>query len=84
MTSTAWLIQRVVLAILLMVGFYALAAAAIGGLIWIPYAEFRYLNRVDFRIAVACLGSAVALAVALVPRRGTGRRRSTSSPRRRS
>jgi Zn-dependent protease with chaperone function len=68
-TSTAWLVQRVVLAILLMVGFYVLAVAMIGGLVWIPYAELKYFQRVDFRIAVACLGSAFALAVALVPRR---------------
>jgi Zn-dependent protease with chaperone function len=69
MTNTAWLIQRVVLAILLMVGFYVLAVAVIGSLLWIPYAEYTYLHRLDLRIGLGCIGSAIALALSLVPRR---------------
>jgi hypothetical protein len=44
---------RAVLAIVLMIGYYALALAVSAALIWIPYAEFRYLERVDFRIGIA-------------------------------
>jgi Zn-dependent protease with chaperone function len=62
------LAARAVLAIVLMIGYYALALAVSAALIWIPYAEFRYLERVDFRIGIACLAGAATILWALVPR----------------
>ena len=44
MTGTMWLAQRAMLAIVLMVTFYLLAAAMVFGLLWIPYAEWAYLT----------------------------------------
>ena len=40
MKQTAWLVQRAVLALLLMVSFYALALGLAGALLWIPYEAF--------------------------------------------
>jgi heat shock protein HtpX len=62
------LAARAVLAIVLMIGYYVLALAVSAALIWIPYAEFRYLERVDFRIGIACLAGAATILWALVPR----------------
>jgi len=64
-----WLAQRAVLAIVLMVSFYVLAAAVVLGLLWIPYAEWVYLHRVHPRLAIGCIVSALALVVAVFPRR---------------
>jgi Zn-dependent protease with chaperone function len=62
------LTARAVLAVALMVGYYALALAVSIALIWIPYAEYTYLERLDFRIAVACLAGAATVLWALIPR----------------
>jgi len=43
---------RVTIALALMLGFYVFALAVAFGLIWIPYAEYTYLDRLDLRIAV--------------------------------
>jgi len=69
MTGTVWLAQRALLAIVLMVSFYVLAAAVVLGLLWIPYAEWVYLDRVHPRLAFGCIVSALALVVAVFPRR---------------
>jgi len=69
MTGTLWLAQRAMLAIVLMAAFYLLAAAIVAGLLWIPYAEWAYLDRVHPRIALACLVSAATLTFAVFPRR---------------
>jgi hypothetical protein len=68
MKQTAWLVQRAMLAIVLMVGFSVFALAIAAGLLLIPYAEWYYLERVDFRIAVVCLGAGLAVWWAIVPR----------------
>ena len=62
------LAARAVLAIALMIGYYVLALAVSAALIWIPYAEFRYLERVDARIGFACLAGAATILWALVLR----------------
>src|SRR3954462_14897458 len=67
--SSAWVAQRALLAVGLMIGFYLLALTIAAALLWIPYAETTYLNRLDGRIAVACIGSALAILWSLVPRR---------------
>ena len=62
------LAARAVMAIALMIGYYVLAIAVCVVLIWIPYAEYTYLHRVDGRIAFACLAGAATVLWALVPR----------------
>ncbi len=52
-----------------MVGFYALAAGLVVGLLYIPYAEVRYLRRIDMFIAVPCLVGALAILAGVWPRR---------------
>ena len=56
------------MALLLMVGFYLLAVGVSAALLWIPYAEYVYLERVDRKIALACIGGAAAILWALLPR----------------
>jgi uncharacterized membrane protein len=63
------LAARAAMAIALMVGYYTLAIAVCAVLIWIPYAEYSYLHRVDLRIGVACLIGAATVLWALVPSR---------------
>ena len=67
--GTSWLVQRAMLALALMVGFYLFALLIVIALLSIPYAESMVLNRVDFRIAGACIGAALAVLWALVPRK---------------
>src|SRR5262249_10174187 len=59
--SRTWVAQRALLAAGLMIGFYLFALAVAAALLWIPYAEVEYLNRVDPRIAIICLGSALTI-----------------------
>ena len=40
---------RAAIALVLMAGFYLLALAVAAGLLWLPYAEWRFANRVDGR-----------------------------------
>ena len=56
------------MALLLMVGFYAFSLAIAFGLLWVPYAEYVYLDRVDGRLALFCIISGGAILWALVPR----------------
>jgi Zn-dependent protease with chaperone function len=65
---TAWLAQRALLAVALMIGFYVLALAIAVGLLWIPYAEWTYVGRLHIKIALACVASAAALVWAIIPR----------------
>jgi len=62
------LATRAILALLLMVGFYALAIGISGALLWIPYAEVVYLGRIHPKIALACICVAGAVVWAIVPR----------------
>jgi Zn-dependent protease with chaperone function len=45
---------------------FALGIAAV--LIWIPYAEWAYADRVTLRIVTVCLGAAATILWSLVPR----------------
>ena len=69
--SAAWLAQRALLAIGLMVGFYVFSLAIAVGLIAVPYAEWRFVGRVELRLAAVCLGAAFTVLWALVPRSDT-------------
>ena len=68
MTPDTSLARRALLALALMIGFYTLALAVAGGLLWIPYAEWIYFGRVHPKIALACLGAAATVLWAIVPR----------------
>ena len=68
METSRSLRNRAVMALFLMVGFYVLSLAIAFGLLWIPYAEFTYLERVDGRLALFCVVGAGTILWALVPR----------------
>jgi heat shock protein HtpX len=70
--STALSIRtRALLAVALLVGFYALALALAGGLLYIPYAEWRYADRLHFNIAIFCVIGAFLILKAIVPQADT-------------
>src|SRR5262245_56016851 len=66
--QTTWLIKRALLAIGLMIGFYVFAAVIALGLLWVPYAEWKYVGRLDVKIAAVCIGAGLTILWALVPR----------------
>jgi Zn-dependent protease with chaperone function len=51
-----------------MLGFYALALGISLGLLYIPYAEVAYFNRLDIRLALFCLAGAGIVLWSAVPR----------------
>jgi heat shock protein HtpX len=59
---------RAAIAVVLMVGFYALALGMLVGLVYIPYAEWSYAGRLHLKLAFGCLLGAGAIALAIVPR----------------
>ena len=68
MDQRTWIVQRAVLAVCLLVGFYVLAIGIAVGLLWIPYAQWTYANSANVKILVVCVGSAGAILWALIPR----------------
>ena len=56
------------MALLLMIGFYAFSLAIAGGLLWIPYASYVYLDRIDGRLVLFCVIGAATILWALIPR----------------
>jgi Zn-dependent protease with chaperone function len=62
----AW---RAAVALVLMVGFYALAVAVAWGLAWLPYAEWRYADRLHPKLALFCLVGAFLILKSILPRR---------------
>lgn len=68
MTSPRSLATRAALALVLMVGFYALALGISAALLWIPYAEAVYLGRIHPKLAIGCVLGAGAVIWAIVPR----------------
>jgi heat shock protein HtpX len=62
------MVGRAVLALALMVGFYALAIVMVGGLLYIPYAEWTYGGRIHLKIAFGCIAGAAMIAFAIIPR----------------
>ena len=57
------------MAVALMIGFYLLALAIAGGLLYIPYAELTYGHRLHFRLAFGCIIGALAILWSVLPRR---------------
>lgn len=68
MKASPSILGRAVLAIALMVGFYLLAAGIAAGLLYVPYAEFVYANRIHIKLAAVCVVSAVVILWAVLPR----------------
>lgn len=62
------LAARAMLALALMVGFYLLALGIAGLLFYLPYAEWRYLDRVDLRLVVFGLAGGLGILAAALPR----------------
>jgi Zn-dependent protease with chaperone function len=62
------LAARILLALVLMVGFYLLALGIAGGLLWIPYAEWVYAHRLHPKIALACVIGAGIILWSILPR----------------
>lgn len=60
---------RALIALLLMIGFYCLAVGFTLVLLWIPYAEVVYANRLHFKLAAVCVIGAVLILWSIVPRR---------------
>src|SRR6185295_7873003 len=52
---------RAALAVVLLVGFYVLALAIVGGLLYLPYVEVVYLHRLDRLTIFAIVGAAIIL-----------------------
>jgi len=63
------LTTRALIAILLMIGFYLLALAVAGGLLWIVYAEFTYFDHINVRLTMACVIGAGVILWSIIPRR---------------
>src|SRR5437899_10565176 len=52
---------RAVVALALLIGFYALALSLAGLLLYLPYAEVVHLHRVSPKLALMCLAGAFAI-----------------------
>lgn len=68
MTSSSSLAGRALLAVVLMIGFYILAVAIAAGLLYIPYAEMTYGNRIHIKLALICVVAALAILWSVLPR----------------
>ena len=60
--------RRALLAVLLLIGFYALALTIFGILVYLPYAEWTYLDRADLPITIPCVLGALGIAFGIMPR----------------
>ena len=59
---------RALMAVALMVGFYAFALAIAGALLWVPYAEVMYLDRINGRLTLFCVVGGLTILWSIVPR----------------
>jgi Zn-dependent protease with chaperone function/ribosomal protein S27AE len=60
---------RAVLALGLMIGFYALALGLAGALLWVPYAAYTYAHRIPAKLVLGCLAGAGIILWSILPRR---------------
>jgi Zn-dependent protease with chaperone function len=68
MSQSKSIARRALLAVVLMLGFYALSISVAIGLLYIPYAEVVYLKRLDFRPALFCVVGAGLILWSILPR----------------
>ena len=68
MKTATSLVNRFILAILLMVGFYLLALSIAAGLLWTSYAVQTYMHRFDLDILISCVGGAGVILWSIIPR----------------
>lgn len=66
--STSSLMARALVAIALMIGFYVLAIGIAVSLLWIPYAELMYGERLHVKILIMCVAGAVIILWSILPR----------------
>src|SRR3972149_3599900 len=62
------LAARALVALALMVGFYALAIIIAGVLLYLPYAEVVYAHRLHPKLAIVCIVGAGVILWSIVPR----------------
>ena len=62
------LVGRAVLAVALMLGFYVLAIAMAGALIYLPYAEYTYAGSLHVKLAFFCILGAGIILWSILPR----------------
>jgi Zn-dependent protease with chaperone function len=62
------LASRAVLAVTLMIGFYALALIIAGTLLFIPVAEWVFADRIHIRLALFCIVGGLAILWSVIPR----------------
>ena len=63
------IVGQSVLALSLMVGFYGMAIGLAACLLYVPYAEVVYTNRIHFKLVAFCVVGAGVILAAIVPRR---------------
>jgi heat shock protein HtpX len=68
MTPRPSLTGRALVAVGLMIGFYVLAVGIGLGLLWIPYAEWVYVEKVHFKLALGCIIAGGMVLWSIVPR----------------
>ena len=59
---------RAGLAVALMIGFYVLALGIAGGLLWLVYAQWAYLDRVYVKLSLVAVAGAGLIVWAILPR----------------
>ena len=62
------LASRAVAAVALMIGFYLLALTIVGALLFLPYAEWHWGNRIHIKLAIGCIVSALVILWSILPR----------------
>ncbi len=68
MSRAPSLAGRAVAAVLLMIGFYLLAFAIAGALLWVVYAEVALAHRVNLRLTLVCVAGAGIILWSVLPR----------------
>lgn len=68
MKASKSLVWRMVLAVVLMIGFYLLAFGIAGGLLYIPYAEWKYAHKVHLKLLLFGVVTAGIILWSILPR----------------
>jgi Zn-dependent protease with chaperone function len=68
MAGSPSLAARAALALALLAGFYLLAVGLAAGLLWLPYAEWRFAHRVHAKLAIFAVAGAGIILWSILPR----------------